>query len=127
MKFATLSVLIGLSFATVSATAASFDCPVPAFPSVSTSSEGVRRVERQVKAWRTCYEANRAEHKRIEVTRMNDEVDAALEKWLASTRYYSRSMAVGAGTLSRIERDRLEHMSVRYAEGSKTAGANQHQ
>jgi hypothetical protein len=98
-----LSLLLLCAIA-VQAQAASFDCVAPVFPPVSTSSEGVRRVEKQVRQWRACTEAHRAQMGLMEVERLRAEVDLGLAKWIASTRAYSNGQFKGQQRLTEIER-----------------------
>ncbi len=98
-----------LALGAVSAQGASFDCVAPVYPNFSGSNESARRVERQVRAWRKCHAAYRAEHDRIEVARMNAEVEAGLEKWLTATRGYWTRQGGSVHTISRLERDTSVH------------------
>lgn len=88
-------VALTLACGPVLAQAASFDCVSPVFPEQSTSNKNVRRVEKQVKAWRTCYASYRARHDSADAARLNAEVDADFEKWMAATRAHSRAAAKG--------------------------------
>lgn len=102
-------VLFAIAGGAVSAQAASFDCVAPVFPSVSTTNEAARRVEKQVIAWRKCHAAYRAENDRIEVARMNAEVEAGLEKWLTATRGYWTRQGASVLAVSRLERETGPH------------------
>ncbi len=90
-----------------SAQAASFDCVAPVFPEHSTSSEGVRRIERQVREWRACTAEHRASAESVQVDRLNNEVEANLAKWIAATRSYSNGHS--HNMLTEMERQKIEY------------------
>lgn len=102
-----LFIFLILVFGAGSAQAASFDCVAPVFPDHSTSKEGVRRVEKQVREWRACSAAQRASAKSVQVDRLNTEVDANLSKWITATRAYSHGSSRNA--LTQMERERVEY------------------
>lgn len=104
MKAAMLIAALVLSGGTVSAHAANFDCVPPVFPEQSTSAEGVRRVEKQIRAWRTCYTGYTAKHNSADAAKLNADVDAGVEKWMASTRAYSNHNAAADKSLVRARR-----------------------
>ena len=106
VRFSLMFVLAG---GAVSAHAASFDCVAPVFPNYSSTNESARRVEKQVLAWRKCHAAYRAEHDRVEVARMNAEVESGLERWLAATRGYWTRQGASVATMSRLEREHGTH------------------
>jgi hypothetical protein len=88
-------VALTLAWAPLLAQAASFDCVSPVFPEQSTLKQNVRRVEKQVKAWRTCYASYRVRHDSADAARLNAEVDADFEKWMAATRTHPRAAPKG--------------------------------
>jgi hypothetical protein len=90
-----------------SAQAASFDCVAPVFPDHSTSNEGVRRIEKQVRQWRACNVAHRSES--VDVDRLNAEVDASLAKWIAATRAYANGQLKDQRTLTQMEREKVDY------------------
>ncbi len=98
-----------LAFGAGSAQAVSFDCVAPEFPAQSTSEEGVRRVEKQVRQWRACKAAHRTEMGSADVERINTEVDAGLAKWIASTRASSNGQASGQRVLTQMEQEKVEY------------------
>lgn len=102
-----LSILLLLVAGAGTAQAAGFDCVAPVFPEHSTSQEGVRRVERQVRAWRACTSAYRASAESVQVDRLNGEVDASLAKWIAATRSYSNGHS--QNMLTEMERQKVEY------------------
>ena len=104
MLIARLLMAFLVASAAVSARAASFDCIAPAFPTFSSTSEGARRVEKQVLLWRKCHADYRAEQNWAEVARMNTEVETRFEKWAAATRDYSVRHSVNVQAKSRLER-----------------------
>jgi hypothetical protein len=89
------------------AQAASFDCVAPVFPEYSTSKEGVRRIERQVREWRACNAAHRAGGESVQVDRLNSEVDANLAKWITATRAYSNGNS--HNMLTEMEREKVDY------------------
>lgn len=87
-----------------SAEASGFDCEAPKLPERSTSNEGVRRVQKQVRIWHRCYKAQAASGQvTADAERMRAEVDSDIVRWLENTRATSRSHA---GPLGSIERER---------------------
>ena len=104
-----LAIFLVLACGAASAQAASFDCVAPVFPDHSTSREGVRRIEKQLRQWRACTVAHRGETDTLEVDRLNVEVETSLGKWMASTRAYSNGQFNGQNVLTQIERDKLEY------------------
>lgn len=104
-----LAIFLVLACGATSVQAASFDCVAPVFPDHSTSREGVRRIEKQLKQWRACTVAHRSQGDTLEVDRLNVEVETNLGKWMASTRAYSNGQFNGQNALSQIERDKLEY------------------
>lgn len=117
-----LSLLLVLACAAASAQAASYDCVAPVFPDHSTSNEGVRRIEKQVKQWRACKDSQRAEMDTLEAERLNAEVEASLGKWINATRAYSKGQLNGRGTLTQMERDKADYgMWMRGASPSSAA------
>ena len=121
-----LSMFVMLAFGSAPAQAASFDCVEPDFPAQSTSSEGVRRVEKQVRQWRACKASHRSEMGSAEVERLSTEVDARLAKWIASTRAYSNRQASGQRVRTEIEQEKAEYgawlRGAAPAEGPPAAG-----
>ena len=91
-----------------SAQAATFDCVAPVFPDHSNSNEGVRRIEKQLKQWRTCYQAYGTQEGAMDMSALNADVEARQAKWSASTLGYSNGQAASQGNLTRVERDRTE-------------------
>ena len=104
-----LTMFLMLAFNAASAQAASFDCVAPDFPAQSTSSEGVRRVEKQVRQWRACKASHRLEMSSAEVERLSTEVDTRLAKWIASTRAYSNGHSGGQRVLTEMEQEKVEY------------------
>jgi hypothetical protein len=104
-----LTLFLVLACASASAQAASYDCVAPVFPDHSTSNEGVRRIEKQVKQWRACKDSHRAEMDTLEADRLNAEVEANLGKWIAATRAYSKGQFNGRGTLTQMEHDKADY------------------
>lgn len=105
MNLNALSIMLALACTAGSSAAASFDCVTPVFPDYSSSSEGVRRVERQVQAWRKCHAEYRALQDTVAVARLNDEVNADMEKWIGATRAHLARQGLSAPGLSRLERE----------------------
>ncbi len=100
----------------LSAQAASFDCVAPVFPHFSSTGEGARRVDKQVKSWRKCHAEYRTEQNWVEVARMNAEVEAGFEKWLAATRLYWARQSATAQGMSRLERETGMHSFLGHGE-----------
>jgi hypothetical protein len=98
-----------LALGAASAQAASFDCVAPVFPAHSSSNEGVRRVEKQLRQWRACYAAHNTRVASVEVDKLNAEVDANLAKWIAATRFYSKGQSGGHERLTQMEREKAEY------------------
>lgn len=122
MNLNALPVMLALACAAGSSTAASFDCVTPVFPEYSSNSDGVRRVERQVQAWRKCHAEYRAVQDTVAVARLNDEVNVDMEKWIAATRAYLTRQGVSAPSLMRLEREQALQIPMRsgaYASGKK--------
>ncbi|MES2320072.1 MAG: hypothetical protein V4631_21555 [Pseudomonadota bacterium] len=99
----TLSILFVLACCATSVQAATFDCVAPVFPGNSTSNEGVRRVEKQVKKWRACYDAYRVTPGATDVSKLDAEVNANLAKWTAATRAYSNGQGNSQNIANRAE------------------------
>lgn len=114
-----LSIFLALAFGAGSAQAASFDCVAPVFPDHSTSKESVRRIEKQVREWRTCNAAYRSTVQSVQVDRLNTEVDANLAKWIAATRAYSGG---SSHMLTEMEREKVDYGS--WTRGSSQASGN---
>jgi hypothetical protein len=76
---------------------APFACPAPAFPSVSTSNDAIRRVESHVDEWKKCaadYEAaypGDATHTLVQQT--YDGIVEQRNRWLAATQRYASKQA----------------------------------
>lgn len=104
-----MTMLLVLAFGAAPARSASFDCVAPEFPAQSTSAEGVRRVEKQVRQWRACKAAHRAEMGSAEVERLNAEVDVKLAKWIASTRAHASGQGGGQRVLIEMEQEKVEY------------------
>jgi hypothetical protein len=86
--------------------AASFDCVTPEFPQMASTGDAVRRVEKQVSAWRKCHAQYRSMQDSVDVERLNDEVNIKLEKWIAATRVNLARQRVSAAGLERLDRER---------------------
>lgn len=89
-------------------------CPQPEFPSRSTSNESVRRVEKSLKAWRTCFRAAAGQQQQnmddmVAASREYQQVKARHEAWIAATIQYSNGQAYGRLASTRVERDFWEH------------------
>jgi hypothetical protein len=104
-----LPVFLFLVFAAAPVQAASFDCVAPVFPGHSTSSDGVRKIEKEVRQWRACNAAHRSRTGAVEVDRLNTEVDASLAKWIAATRAYSNGQFNSHDKLTEMEREKVEY------------------
>lgn len=102
-----LSIFLVFVVGAGTAQAASFDCVAPVFPEHSTSKEGVRRIERQVREWRACNAAHRASGESVQVDRLNSEVDANLAKWITATRAYSNGNS--HNMLTEMEREKVDY------------------
>ncbi len=113
--------LLLLAVGAQGARAASFDCVAPEFPIQSTSTESVRRVEKQVRQWRACNAAHRTEMGSAEVERLNTDVDARLAKWIASTRAHGNGQGGGQRVLTALEQEKVEYGT--WLRGSAQAGA----
>lgn len=89
-------------------------CPQPEFPSRSTSTESVRRVEKSLKAWRTCFRAAAGQQQNVDdmvaASREYQQVKARHEAWIAATVQYSNGQAYGRLASTRVERDFWEHL-----------------
>ena len=107
MKFI-LPVFFVLACGSASVQAATFDCVAPVFPDHSNSNEGVRRIDKQVKKWRLCYQAYSAQADAPDMSALNAEVDANLARWTASTQGYSNGQGASQDNLTRTERDKIE-------------------
>ena len=109
-SFLTL-VTVVLAAATAPALASGFDCVAPEFPQKSTSNDSVRRVQKQINAWRACYAGQDAVgHATQDAQKLNAEVDAGIQKWIDATRAVSGRNAVNPGTLAIIERERTDYL-----------------
>lgn len=117
-----VSVLLSIAFLCGSAMAAgaeidprqNADCPQPEFPSRSTSTESVRRVEKSLKAWRTCFRAAAGHQQSVDemvaASREYQQVKARHEAWVAATIQYSNGQAYGRLASARVERDFWENL-----------------
>lgn len=111
MKASLTLVTVVLALATAPVLASGFDCVAPEFPQKSTSNEGVRRVQKQINSWRTCYAGQDAVgHATQDAQKLNAEVDAGIQKWIDATRAASARSAVSPGTLAAIERERTDYL-----------------
>jgi hypothetical protein len=106
MKFI-LSAFLAIACGAASAQVAPFDCVAPVFPDHANSNEGVRRIDKQVKKWRACYQAYSAQPDAPDMSRLDAEVDANYSKWARSTQGYSNGQATSQDAMSRTERDRF--------------------
>lgn len=104
-----LSIFLVCAVGVASAQAASFDCVAPVFPGHSTSEEGVRRIEKQVRQWRACNASHRSNRESADVDKLRIEVDASLAKWIAATRASSNGQFSGQHLLTRMESEKVEH------------------
>lgn len=104
-----LTLCLALLAGAAPAQAASFDCVAPVFPAHSTSKEGVRRIEKQVRQWRACNAAHRSGVEAVQVDRLNTEVDAGLAKWIAATRAYAHGQFNGQHMLTQMEHEKAEY------------------
>ena len=111
MKAFLTLVTVVLAAATAPVLASGFDCVAPEFPHKSTSNESVRRVQKQINSWRTCYaEQGAVGHTPQDAQKLNAEVDAGIQKWLEATRAATGRNSVSAGTLAMIERERTDYL-----------------
>src|ERR1043165_9756968 len=89
------------------------ECPQPDFPPRSTSTESVRRVEKSLKAWRTCFRAAAGQQQNVDekvaASREYRQVKARHEAWIAATIQYSNGQAYGRLASARVERDFWEN------------------
>lgn len=106
---------LGLLMTGACAHAAVTECAAPVFPAQSASTEGVRRVEKQVSQWRECQAARAAAQDPAESARQINEVDSAMQKWANATRLYSNGQVSGRQAQASIERDQREHLVSRLA------------
>jgi hypothetical protein len=113
-----LPLLLVLVFGASAAQAASFDCVAPVFPDHSTTKEGVRRIEKQVRQWRACNAAHRSTVESAQVDKLNTEVDAGLAKWIAATR--ARASGGNNAMLTEIEREKVDYGT--WMRGSSQSG-----
>jgi hypothetical protein len=90
------------------------DCPQPEFPSRSTSTESVRRVEKSLKAWRACFRAAVGQQQSVDdmvaASREYQLVKARHEAWVAATIQNSNGQAYGRLASARVERDFWENL-----------------
>lgn len=90
------------------------ECPQPDFPSYSTSTESVRRVEKALKAWRTCFRAAAGQQQSVDemlaASREYQQVKTRHEAWVAATIHYSNGQAYGRLASARVERDFWENL-----------------
>lgn len=125
MKTIALSTLVLLSAFAASAQAA--ECVQPVFPAQSVSTEGARRVEKQVAKFRAC-QAERAGQQDAALTdRQNAEMEANLSKWAAATRSYSNGQLAGSAVQSSLERDQSAHLAARLAPMRPVYGSERQQ
>ncbi len=108
----TLTLFFALACGASSAQAATFDCVAPVFPDHSTSNEGVRRVDKQVKQWRACYQAYLATPAAADVSQRSADVEANRARWIASTQRYSNGQAVSQDSLTLVDRDKIATLPV---------------
>lgn len=117
-----VSVLLSIAFLCGSAMAAgaeidpkqNAECPQPDFPSRSTSTESVRRVEKSLKAWRVCFRSAAGQRHSVDemvaASREYQQVKARHEAWVAATIQYSNGQAYGRLASARVERDFWENL-----------------
>jgi hypothetical protein len=117
MKPAALPLLLALGCMATSVQAAGADCPIPVFPVYSSNSDCVERVERKVREWRLCVAAYRSTDENAQLSRLDQEVEARMEKWLILTRTYANGEPERQRLLNRIERDRSEYLAEQQAAG----------
>jgi hypothetical protein len=103
------AILLSLLFASGLAAAKAAECNAPVFPEVSTSDTSVRRVERQLKAWRSCQLKSLTAENQLEADKKDAEVNAGLEKWMSSTMAYSNGQGNSRRNMNRIEADRRKY------------------
>lgn len=104
-----LTIFFVLACAATSVRAASFDCVAPVFPDHSTTSDGVRRVEKDVRQWRACNAAHRGQVDTLEVDRIKADVELSLHKWIVSTRLYASHQFQVLHALNQLERDKGDY------------------
>lgn len=117
-----LSICLLLLACANTAQAASFDCVAPVFPAHSTSKEGVRRIEKQVRQWRACNATHRSGMVAVQVDRLNTEVEAGMVKWIAATRAYANGQFNGRHMLTQMEHEKAEYGM--WMRGTAPANAN---
>jgi hypothetical protein len=76
-----------------------FDCAQPQIPLYSTSTEGLRRVEKRIDAWTRCAD---------QVRQAARQVGARQQEWMAATARYNNGQAAGGIALTLMERDHAE-------------------
>ena len=90
------------------------ECPQPDFPSRSTSTQSVRRVENALKAWRACFRIAAAQQQSVDnmvaASREYQQVKARHEAWVAATVNASNGQPYGRLALARVERDFWENL-----------------
>lgn len=112
MKKAALSMMVLIGSFAASAQAA--ECAQPVFPSQSNSSEGVRRVEKQVLEFRKCQAEIAGQQDAALSARQNAQMEAGLAKWSVATRMYSNGQLAGSAVQTSAERDQSAHLASRH-------------
>jgi hypothetical protein len=89
-----------------------FDCAQPQIPLYSTSTEGLRRVEKRIDAWTRCagvyLDKNDSAAARDQVRQAARQVGARQQEWMAATARYNNGQAAGGIALTLMERDHAE-------------------
>jgi hypothetical protein len=100
----------------VAAPAAIAACELPAIPAVSTSTEGVRRVEQRIAQWRQCANDVLASDNSAATQTSLREAAAAVDShtaaWLSASARYNNGQAAGRLAQTRVERDLKEQIYV---------------
>jgi hypothetical protein len=96
--------LPGVAAAAEESSAAVFACETPAIPSISTSTEGLRRVEKRIQLWAKCandYLAkDNSEAAHASVGQVAQEISEQRLKWLKNTVGFSNGQAASEMTNS---------------------------
>lgn len=112
MKKTALSMMVLLASFAASAQAA--ECAQPVFPSQSTSTEGARRIEKQVVQFRKCQAEIAGQQDAALTARQNAQMEAGLAKWSVATRMYSGGQLAGSALQASAERDQSAHLASRH-------------
>lgn len=102
-------------------------CAQPDFPTRSSSSDGVRRVEQALKTWRSCFRASTQRQQSVDEmvasAREYQQVKARHEAWVLATVQHSNGQAYGHLAATRVERDFWEKLMVQRGDGHRKGHA----